>query len=125
MGVEPHAAHSSSRNIVALQVVKRLLLVLPPRAQQIFFVAESRYSCFFMQRSFEKMGVVKEHYVLRNLQNNNVARQVLMKSKDSVNLRRLNPALFVKSATWNANICSNTRAILLLVLLLLLFSDKE
>ena len=42
---------NSSRNIVALQVAERMLLVLPPCAQQMFFVAESRKSFYFEQQS--------------------------------------------------------------------------
>ena len=41
----------SSHNIVALHVAVRILLVLSPCRQQIFFVAESRKSFYFSQQS--------------------------------------------------------------------------
>ena len=50
---------NSSRNIVALQVAERMLPVLPPCAQQIVLVAESRKSFYFVQQSFTtKLWVV-------------------------------------------------------------------
>ena len=42
---------NSSHNVVALQVAERMLFVLPPRAQQIFFVVESRKNFYFVQQS--------------------------------------------------------------------------
>ena len=41
----------ATRNLVALQVAERMLLVLPPFAQKNSFVAESRKSFYFEQQS--------------------------------------------------------------------------